>query len=80
MPTLSNPNCRIAPRTRSAFDWLERRKKSMSAEYRGKPRQETASAPTLKGSAELNALALLVSQGRFRINVGRPYSGQQTRE
>ena len=44
---LANPNCRMDCSTRSALIRFERRKKSISAEYRGNPCQETARAPTI---------------------------------
>lgn len=50
MPGLPNPNCCKAPIKRSALPLVGRMKKSISAEYRGKPCQETASAPTTKNS------------------------------
>lgn len=49
-PKLPNPNSWMLRSTRAAFPALARTKKSMSAEYRGYPCQETASAPTTKYS------------------------------
>ena len=45
-----NPNCESARNTRTALAGLGRIRKSMSAEYRGNPCQETASAPTTRYS------------------------------
>src|ERR1700741_2604763 len=45
-----NPNCESARNTRAALAWLARIRKSTSAEYRGNPCHETASAPTTRYS------------------------------
>src|SRR5580658_9434254 len=50
MSGLPNPNCERARSVRSALAWLGRIKKSISAEYRGNPCHETASAPTTRYS------------------------------
>jgi hypothetical protein len=42
--------CRIRPNSRTALPWLGRIRKSISAEYRGNPCYETASAPTTRYS------------------------------
>lgn len=49
-PMPPNPNWAIARSTRSALASLGRIKKSMSAEYRGNPCHDKASAPTIRYS------------------------------
>ncbi len=49
-PRLPNPNCWMVWRTRAPFAALARTRKSISAEYRGYPCQETAKAPTTRYS------------------------------
>jgi hypothetical protein len=44
------PNCAIARSSDAALSCVGRIRKSMSAEYRGKPYQETAKAPTTRYS------------------------------
>ncbi len=70
IPTPPNPNCRIARITRPAFTALARRKKSMSAEYRGKPCQEAASAPTTRYSTSFEFKHSINSRKSLLIGIG----------
>src|ERR1035438_5996410 len=50
MSRLPNPKLESARSTRPALAWVGRIRKSISAEYRGYPCHETASAPTIRYS------------------------------
>src|SRR6516164_1986742 len=65
-----NPNWESARSTRSALAWLGRTRKSISAEYRGNPCHETASAPTTRYSTSFEVKHSINSRKSLLKGIG----------